>query len=110
MKDFFDALSDLLGSNLVKDNVFIIIIFIVAVISLTAITTVVIFNKLVIPLKLKKSENIMPHYEKILEENKKLKADLAQLKHTKDMITAAESDAEDLVKLQGWEKEFLTKK
>lgn len=109
MKDFFDVLSDLLASDLVKENAVEFGIIIVAIITMTVVITVIIFNKLVIPLKLKKSENIMPEYEKILAENQRIKCELKALKRTKEMVDVANGEGRE-EGLQGWEREFLTRK
>lgn len=110
MKDFFDMLSDFLSSDFAKENASVIAVFAIALVVISVFLTIFIFNKFVIPLRLNKSENIMKDYEKVLEENDRLKSEMINLKNTKKMLDAANSESSDSEELEGWEKEFLKKK
>lgn len=110
MKDLLDALSDVLNSDLVKENTWQVAVLVIAIIILTALVTSVVFNRLIIPLRLKKSENVLPDYKMALEENKKLKKEISLLKCTEAMLNAASQDDTETIKPEEWEKQFLAKK
>lgn len=110
MKDFFDALSDFLNSEFAKKYAVQLGVFAIALVVLTAVITSIIFLKIVFPIKFNKLSNIEPDYKNALKENERLKSEIVSLKNTKKMIDAANSEDSDTDKLEGWEKEFLSKK
>ena len=110
MKDFFDMLSDFSSSNFAKSNAVAIIILAVALVALSVSITIIIFNKIVFPIRFNESERIMTEYNKILAENGRLKEEMIELKNTKKMLDAANSEVLETQKMEGWEKEFLTQK
>lgn len=110
MKDFFDALSEFLGSEFAKENEITLIVFVFTLIVLVSVVISIIFNKIVFPIKFNKLSNIEKDYKKVLDENERLKNELSSLKNIKKMIEAANSCNSDTEELSGWEKDFLSKK
>ena len=115
MKDFFDALSDFLSSDLAKDFRWTVLILLIGVIAITIFITSIIFNKLIIPMKLRESGDVSSEYQKVLgeiselkKENLELKEKLKEFSRMDGMIRAANSEDSE-TKLDGWEKKFLKK-
>lgn len=92
MGDFLDAVSAFLKSDFAKDNKTVIVALIIASIVLTAFVVSLIFNKLIIPFKLRESGDVKSEYQKLLSENEKLKEQIVKYKNIKNMTEAIESE------------------
>ena len=79
MKDFFDALSEFLGSDLARDYRLVFIIAIIICIVLAVVITSFFFTKIIIPLRLREAGDVKLIYENALNENKQLKEEIGRL-------------------------------
>ncbi|MCM1246737.1 MAG: hypothetical protein NC293_13950 [Roseburia sp.] len=77
---FWDALSDFLKSDFAKNNIVQITVLQIVVIIITIFLTSLFFNKVLVPIKLRRSDYIVPEYNEALEKIKTLESENAELK------------------------------
>lgn len=99
MKEIIDTLGEFFSSEFAKDNIVIIIGLVILAIAVTASVVSIIFNKLIVPIKLQEAGSIVPDYEKALVEIERLKAEnrnlcmeLKKYEDIKKMEAAATSE------------------
>lgn len=111
MGEFIDTVSEFLQSDFAKDNRVVIVTFAIVLVVVTVVVVSLVFNKLIIPHKLRESGDYKQEYERVSAENNQLKNENGQLRLTKQMMNAANQEDEktEKEKLDGWEKKFMKK-
>lgn len=96
---FWDVLSEFLKSDFAKNNISQIIALQIAIIFITGLIVSLFFNKIIIPVKLKRSDYIILEYKEALKKiefleskNKELKAENEIYRKQKKMENALNSD------------------
>lgn len=99
MAEFFEALVEFLKSDFAKENVVQIIVLQIGIVGITIFLTVLYFNIIHIPVKLRRSDYIVPKYEEAMKkienlesENAKMKEEIRSWKRDKRMEKALNSD------------------
>lgn len=92
MGDFLDAVTSVLKSDFAKDNRVLLVALISVSVIVTAVVVSLIFNKLIIPYKLRVSGDVTSEYQKVLLENVELKEKLKSYRNIKNMTEAIEAE------------------
>lgn len=92
MLEFFEEIKNFLQSEYAKDNRVVIAVLVITFVVATICVVSLIFNKLIIPFKLRESGDIMVDYQRVLAENEKLKEELKYYRNIKGMLEAINSE------------------